>query len=368
MPIITITTDPLTLAGIVLGLLLTGIVGAWGMSVYLSRRSRKVSAAARLLPLGMALFDGTGRRVFTNAAADELLPHVAATSIEQLRETAARGLEQKRVIGGNNGVVVQAHAQPIGPRHDVVLVTLRDIGRQQEQMQQAKENYNKLIHTLSHELLSPMTGIRGHLTHLADGRDLTEEDRRRSVDVVRGDVERLIRLTSNLLELSRLQAGQPLQRRPTNLAAVAEEAVLQLLDRADARHITLNVNTAPDLARVSVDRDKWKQVFLNLIDNAIKFGKEGGKVDIELRQGDSLLSVTITDDGSGIAPGDLPHLFDEMFRSEAHRNISGTGLGLAIVRRIVEQHDGQISASSQPGLGTTFYISLPITTQHVTTS
>ncbi|NJO85013.1 MAG: ATP-binding protein [Blastochloris sp.] len=138
--------------------------------------------------------------------------------------------------------------------------------------------------------------------------------------------------------------------------------------KADARHITLNVNTAPDLARPSVDRDKWKQVFLNLIDNAIKYGKEGGTVDIELRQGDALLNITITDDGSGIPPADVPHLFDEMFRSETHRNISGTGLGLAIVRRIVEQHDGQITASSRLGLGTTLHISLPLTAQYVTTS
>lgn len=361
MPNIVITTDPLTLVGILLlSLIVFGAVGA-GAYFLLSRRVRKVNAAARLLPLGMVLFDGTGRRLFTNATADELLSHVAATSLEQLRETAARGLEQKTVIGGNNGMVVQAQSQPIGSRRDAVLVTLRDIGRQQEQMQQAEENYNKLIHTLSHELLSPMTGIRGHLTHLADGRDLTDEDRRRSVEIARGDVERLIRLTSNLLELSRLQAGQPMQRRPTNLAAVAEEAVLQLLEKADARHITLNINAAPDLARLSVDRDKWKQVFLNLIDNAIKYGKEGGNVDIGLRQGSSFMSITITDDGLGIPPADVPHLFDEMFRSEEHRNISGTGLGLAIVRRIIEQHDGQITASSRLGHGTTFHINLPLT-------
>jgi signal transduction histidine kinase len=138
-----------------------------------------------------------------------------------------------------------------------------------------------------------------------------------------------------------------------------------MLEKADERRVTLNIEAAPDLPRLSLDRDAWKQVFLNLIDNGIKYGKEGGHVNMRLSHTPNEATITVTDDGPGIAPEDQPHIFEEAYRAgvptkEAGGDVSGSGLGLAIVRRIVEQHGGSISCESALGKGTTFAIILPL--------
>lgn len=309
----------------------------------------------RNTPLGIVRYRSNGRRTFANTTAEALLHQLDATQIEQQFVRNTDGFEHGAVVGGRDGAVVQVQSFPLDRSRGGVVLTLRDLAQQRA----ATESYRKFIHTISHELLTPMTSMRSHLSHLASTQ--TEgDDWQRSLDVVRDDVERLIRLATNLLILSRLEAGQPLQRRPTNLAALAEEVVLQLIEKADERQITLNVNADPQLARPPIDRDAWKQVLLNLIDNGIKYGPDGGAVSVILRQQGDVVSIAVADDGPGIAPDDIPHLFTEMFRAEAQRHVSGTGLGLAIVKRIIEQHGGQITCSSELGRGTTFHISLPL--------
>lgn len=306
------------------------------------------------LPWGIVLCDATGRQIFTNVVAGELLPQLEASQLEQAWQAATSGVQQSSILNGQD-LVVQIQSWPLQATGQA-LITLRDI----RQQQRAEEHYRRFIHTLSHELLTPLTAIQGHLSHIQANIGAQEPGWVGSLHVVRSEVERLTRLTSNLLILSRLEAGQPLQRKPTNLTAVAEEAVLQLLEKADARHISLHVNAAPALPRPPLDRDAWKQVFLNLIDNGIKYGKVAGSVQVALTREHSSLLISITDNGAGIPADDLPHLFVEMFRADTHRHVSGSGLGLAIVRKIVEQHGGQIVCTSTPGSGTTFRIELPL--------
>jgi signal transduction histidine kinase len=307
------------------------------------------------LPWGVVLCDATGRQIFTNDVARELLPKLRAAQLEQAWQAATSDVQQSSILHGQD-VVVQIQSWPLQATGQA-LITLRDI----RQQQRAEENYRRFIHTLSHELLTPLTAIQGHLSHISANIGAQEPAWIGSLHVVRGEIERLTRLTSNLLILSRLEAGQPLQRKPTNLTAVAEEAVLQLLEKADARQISLHVNAALALPRPPLDRDAWKQIFLNLIDNGIKYGKEQGSVQVALARANGSLVISVVDDGAGIPPDDLPHLFVEMFRADAHRHVSGSGLGLTIVRKIVEQHGGQITCTSTPGSGTTFKIELPLT-------
>lgn len=340
-------------------LLLTAF--AWGVYRFGSRNTRKAQTALNATPVGVAIFDNTGRRVFVNQAAQEMLVLVDTAQLSQAREAVAKGMQQTWIVRGPEGTSLQAHVSPISGN---VLLTLRDITQRQE----AEASYRRLIYQLSHEMLTPLTAIQGHLAYASSGDIRDDSERIRSLGVVRDEVERLTRLTSNLLLLSRLQSEQPLQLRPTNLTAVAEEAVLQLMEHADARDITLNVHTATQLARPSVDKDAWKQVFLNLIDNGIKYGTDGGTVDVTLQQNGPNMEVDVTDNGPGISPEDRPHIFTEMFRSESQRQISGTGLGLTIVKRIVERHGGQITCSSEPGNGTTFRITLPLRSESVTRS
>jgi two-component system, OmpR family, phosphate regulon sensor histidine kinase PhoR len=344
--------------------LLLLLIGGWGLyRLGGLRLTRPWRAALAHLPIGVLLFSATGQRRFANSAAEVLLQQIDRSALEHLVTAGRSGVHQSAMIGGRDGALVQAQAWPLGNPLGVV-VTLRDASTQQT----AITNYRKFIHTISHELLTPLTAIQGHLRHIAASDRADEGAWIGSLQVVGDEVDRLTRLTSNLLILSRLESGQPVTRRVTNLVALVEEVVLQLIEKADARGMTITVDANPRLARPTIDRDAWKQVLLNLIDNAIKYGNTGGTITVSLNQDETRLVLAVIDDGPGIAPDDIPHVFTELFRVEEQRKVSGTGLGLAIVRRIVEQHGGTITCSSEVGRYTSFLISLPLNPDIVTTS
>jgi signal transduction histidine kinase len=349
---------------LILGVILLVAASTWLSYRYGKRRDRAWLAALTELPIGVMLLDRSRRRRFANAAAMSLTAQLDAGALDRLCQVAAPHFRQSTALRSGDGLVVQAQAI-ILPDVGYTLITLSDLS----QRQQAESTYRKLIRTLSHELLTPLTAMQGHLAHIASSvsdRERNDASWLGSLEISREEADRLTRLVSNLLLLARLEAGQPLQRRPTNLAAVAEEAVLSMLAPADERQITLELQAEPRLPRPAVDRDAWKQVFLNLIDNGIKYGRPGGHVTLTLRQCDDQLCITVSDDGPGISPEDLPHIFDELFRSEAQRRVNGSGLGLAIVRQIVEQHGGRVTCESTPGQGAAFHIQLPLQSVDVT--
>jgi two-component system phosphate regulon sensor histidine kinase PhoR len=345
------------------GLLLAlTILGALvGIPLWLAYRSRQEAESWRetlmQLPVGALLYDKRGRQILSNEQGGLLSRSVDPAQVDQVLQAGLKGAHRTTLLNPNEGASIQVQSWPLGGKRGWVLVTLRDVAEQQ----QAASNYRKFIYSVSHELLTPLTAVRGHLAHIEQATAADEDATwRGSLDVARGEIERLTRLTSNLLLLSRLEGGQPSQRARTSLTAIAEETALQMLEKADERHITLNIEAAPDLPRLMLDRDAWKQVFLNLIDNGIKYGKEGGLVEVKLAAEGDEVGVTVRDDGPGIAPEDLPHVFDEMYRADRHRDVGGSGLGLAIVRGIVEQHGGKIVCESKVGGGTTFQIRLPV--------
>jgi two-component system phosphate regulon sensor histidine kinase PhoR len=151
-----------------------------------------------------------------------------------------------------------------------------------------------------------------------------------------------------------------LESRPVSLEAVVEDAILQLSDLAEVRGISLSLQRENDLPRIMADRARLKQVFINLLDNAIKYNHEGGSVTVRLSADGEHIVAQVTDTGEGIPAQDLPHVFEKMYRVERRRGrpVEGSGLGLSIVRHIVEQHGGNISVQSQEG-ETTFTLVLP---------
>ncbi|MCS6846508.1 MAG: HAMP domain-containing sensor histidine kinase [Anaerolineae bacterium] len=347
-----------------MGVVTLVVMIAWLSYRYGQRQNRTWQSALAELPIGVMLFDQARQRRFANIAAETLAAQLDIGALDRLCQAAAPNLRQSTVLRSSDGQIVQAQAIAL-PNAGYTLVTLWDLS----QRQQSEASYRKLIRTLSHELLTPLTALQGHLAHIASSISDAEQNDASwlgSLEISREEVDRLTRLVSNLLLLARLEAGQPLQRRPTNLGAVAEEVVLSMLGPADERQITLELNAEPRLPRPLVDRDAWKQVFLNLIDNGIKYGRPGGRVTVTLRRADGRVCITVSDDGPGISPEDLPHIFDELYRGDAQRRVRGSGLGLAIVRQIVEQHGGQITCESAPGRGATFRIQLPLQAADVT--
>jgi two-component system phosphate regulon sensor histidine kinase PhoR len=227
------------------------------------------------------------------------------------------------------------------------------------------ESYRRLIGVVAHELRTPLTAILGHADILGSCQPDQEEALwRRSRDFIASEADRLARLVEDLLALSRLDLA-PLQRRPVNLRAVAEEAISTVFQAAEARKVSLTLQSPPALPRVLGDRDRLYQVFLNLLDNAIKYCADagrplaGGEVVVRLAPGAGSVQVEVHDEGAGIAPEDLPYVFDPFYRSKGARDRPGTGLGLTIVRTILEQHGATIHVQSAPGRGTTFTFQLP---------
>jgi two-component system sensor histidine kinase ResE len=180
---------------------------------------------------------------------------------------------------------------------------------------------------------------------------------RRSLGFVAGETDRLARLVEDLLSLSRLDRV-PMHLQPINLRVAAEEAVSELFDFAEKNNASLILQAAADLPRALADPERIRQVFLNLIDNAIKHASNH-PVTIRLTPTGEAVSVEVNNRGTPIAEEDLPHLFEPFWRGK-QTNAKGTGLGLAIVRAILEQHHSSIGVKSNAEHGTTFYFSLPI--------
>jgi signal transduction histidine kinase len=227
-----------------------------------------------------------------------------------------------------------------------------------EQAPARTQAYQQLVSALGHELRTPLTAIMGH-TEIMGSCQIEEEALwRRSLDFVTAEVERLSRLVEDLLYLSRLDLAPPYLR-PANLRLVAEEAISTVFDSAEDHKVSLVLQASGRLPRVLADPDRIRQVFLNLLDNAIKYAPDS-TVTVRLEPTEEAIKVEVSDNGPGVELDDLDHLFKPLYRGRHHKATPGTGMGLAIVRSILDQHKAAIHVDSEPDRGTRFTFSLPL--------
>jgi NtrC-family two-component system sensor histidine kinase KinB len=219
-----------------------------------------------------------------------------------------------------------------------------------------------LVATVSHELKTPLTGVRlaVHLLLEETVGPLNPMQTELLVDA-RENAERLLNMIEHLLALARLeQGGEALDVRrvaPRELLQAAEEAARP---RADDKHLTLVVEDASALPEVAADALRLGHALNNLVDNAITYTDQGGKITLSARLVNEGVELSVADTGIGIPPEHLAHIFDKFYRIPGSSRGQGTGLGLAIVREIVTAHHGHIHAESQPGHATTFRVTLPL--------
>ena len=238
---------------------------------------------------------------------------------------------------------------------------------QEEQNRQAAEKVDRmkseLIATVSHELRTPLVSIKGFAETLLTDPDADDETRREYLEIIIDEGEKLEELISNLLDMSRLEAGMlRIDPRPIPLTRLVARVVTKTRSRAAVGGYTLQMNFPPDLPLVSADAARLEQVIRNLIENAIKYSPEGGKILIYAEPDGDAVRVSVRDHGIGIAPEHLDLIFDRFYRvdNSMTRGTSGTGIGLSICRGLVEAHQGRIWAESVPNEGTTFNFTLPI--------
>ena len=252
-----------------------------------------------------------------------------------------------------------AFAEELARRAALALDNAQLYGRAQE-VNRAKDEF---LATLSHELRTPLTPILGW-THMIRSGRLGEREVAQGVRVIEKNSQSLSRLINDLLDMSSILSGKMrIERAPVELGGVVREAADTVRPQADALSVSVEVQTgglSPSV--VSGDRTRLVQVFWNLLHNAVKFSRAGGRVRVRVGASDGTARVEVEDEGAGIPPEFLPHVFERFRQADmaTTRTHGGLGLGLALVKSFVEAHGGSVEAESAgPGRGSRFVVALP---------
>lgn len=222
---------------------------------------------------------------------------------------------------------------------------------------------SEFVANVSHELKTPLTTIKGFVETLKEGALNDPDKAKKFLDIIQTHTQRLEYLVNDLLTLSAIESkGETLQLEKISLSSVINPVLHLFKDRLENKHLRLSLDISQNLGDLNLDRIKMEQVFLNLLDNAIKFTPSGGNLSIQAHHEQEFVRIDIKDTGIGIEQKHLPHLFERFYRVDKGRSreLGGTGLGLSIVKHIMQMHAGRVTVASTPGQGSVFSIFLPM--------
>jgi two-component system phosphate regulon sensor histidine kinase PhoR len=220
------------------------------------------------------------------------------------------------------------------------------------------------VANVSHEFRTPLTAIQGFAETLLSGALDDPENRRRFVEIIRDHATRLARLTEDLLELARIEAGQlKLEFQPVSIEQLVASCVETASVKAGPKQLNLSSAVPDNLPEVRGDTNRLQEVLQNLLDNAVQYTPPGGKITVEAAHSGDQIIITVADTGIGIPQAEQSRIFERFYRVDAARSreAGGTGLGLSIARHIVEVHGGHIWVESTVGAGSRFHFSIPTT-------
>lgn len=316
-------------------------------------------AATRMLgleeesPLGKHLFDWTK---------SEELKHMVEKVLHRGTTTQYQGISQELAWGNPPKHFFMAHCAPVLNEEGGVLgsVTIFNDVTWFKELDQMKSDF---VNMVSHELRSPLSSIRQQISLLVEGiaGEINEEGNR-ILHRLQGRIDGLIGMINNLLDLSRIEAGRLIQQKEKiSVPEIVQGAIEVITPEAQGKNISFEVTIDPELVTIHADRQSMETVFNNLVNNAVKYNREGGKVIISAHNRGEFLEIKVSDTGVGIAKVDLPRVFDKFFRirNEYTRKVIGSGLGLPLAKAIIEAHLGTISVESEPNKGTAFTVLLP---------
>jgi two-component system, OmpR family, phosphate regulon sensor histidine kinase PhoR len=318
------------------------------------------------IPDGAGVLDSRGRLVVVNKALDALVGAGRAqgrtlleiTRSGELGDAAERAIAGANVHGEFNVVsldkVLLVTLSPLSDRRAVAV--LRDL-TEQKRLEAIRRDF---IANASHELRTPVAAITGAVETLLSSGHLLEPSARQFVEMIARHADRLSRLTRELLDLSRLEAGDVhLEIGPVELAPLAASSLDLIRARADEKRIKLGFDGPPGL-RAMGDRRSLEQILVNLLDNAVKYTPPGGRVTVLTDGTGSSVVVSVLDTGPGIEPRHRGRIFERFYRADVGRarEDGGTGLGLAIVKHLAQVQGGQVGVESGQG-GSRFWVKLP---------
>jgi two-component system phosphate regulon sensor histidine kinase PhoR len=326
------------------------------------------------LPDAALVIDGQGHLVTGNAAAQTIGPVLAGRPLitwnrspqllaaaDKARSTRTQQRCNIRIFAPVERSLdvsitpadLRAHDQS-----DLLLISLHDL-TEQERIVRLRADF---VANASHELRTPLAALRGFIETLQGAAKNDAAAQANFLGIMQEQAERMSRLIDDLLSLSRIEMREHVV--PTgqvDLTGLVNESIGAL--RALAERSKISINFTPDAqpALAIGDRDELAQVLQNLIQNGIKYGHNGGKIDVSVRRDRQHIVIEVVDDGIGIAPEHLPRLTERFYRVSAKdsKDRGGTGLGLAIVKHIVNRHRGELRITSTLGKGSTFKVILP---------
>ncbi|MCY4437156.1 MAG: ATP-binding protein [Chloroflexi bacterium] len=340
----------------------------------------KLTAVLNTMADGVVVIDGNGTIVLVNPAAEEILnladgdmPGRRFTEIirdHNLQQLVARCTERREVQHGEVEIpqwrrylsVITTPLEEHG--NSSVLLTMHDLTR----IRQVETTRKEFVSNVSHELRGPLAAVKILAESLASG---ALKEKKRAKDFLRrinSEIDRMTAMVNELMELSRLESEQAsLQLVPLDLQPLIAELDEEHRERSEKRKIVLDVTLPQQLPRVRGDEEKLRQVLDNLLNNAVAFTPEDGRISLSAQQENGTVCLRVADTGVGIPRKHLPHIFERFYKVDRSRQSEGFGLGLAIVKHIVQAHGGEIHAESVEGQGTTFTVVLPAVTEQSTT-
>lgn len=277
----------------------------------------------------------------------------AYTAVRITRPLTELANAAKRLAQGDMSVKVRVYAD------DEIGEVSRAFNSMVDALQTMEEQRKGFVANVSHELRSPITSIAGYLQGMLDG-TIPQEEHQKYMQVVYDETQRLTRLIRDLLDLSRIESGNvPMNPVDFNLNELMRRVLIKYEGRLEEKNMEVEAEFADEPCLVHADMDRIEQVVSNLVDNAIKFCGQYGKLTLETRWEGAECVVTVADDGAGIDEKDLPHVFDRFYTvDKAHTAGKGTGLGLSICKQILLQHGHDITVESVKGEGTRFAFQL----------
>ena len=233
------------------------------------------------------------------------------------------------------------------------------INQMAEGLEETEKMKNEFISSVSHELRTPLTSIRGWVETLRTLDDPEDENYRKGLEIINNETARLYNMVEELLDFSRLQNGRlKMSCRPLDLVAELTDAVLFCEARIQREGLLLSYSEPEEMIPVYADPDRLRQVFINILDNAIKYSAPGGRITVKIWQGEYKAFIEIIDQGRGIPPEDLENVKTKFYKGS--NSVRGSGIGLALVESIMTALDGTLDLKSTLGRGTVVTLGLPI--------
>jgi len=281
-----------------------------------------------------------------------------------LRETIEKNVStvNEITLASPDGKVLRVYTNPIKPRESSGpnsggIISLHDITN----IKKLEHIRTEFVSNVTHELKTPLTSIRGFIETLRNGAINDREVAEKFLEIIDIEAERLYILINDILQLSEIESKQKDTNIYTyNLRSIIEEVMSILEGMATKKGVELSFDTDKRI-KINANKDRIKQMLINLIDNAIKYNVKGGKVLVKAFKSEGRIIITVKDTGIGIPPEHIPRIFERFYRVDKgrSRSMGGTGLGLSIVKHIVNLYNGDIKVISEPGAGTEFIVQLP---------